>query len=526
MNSRIRVLLILIAAAMLLAGSVSAVWAAPQSAGEKQEASPEAKPSEQPKPPLDKSEPKKEEAGKDASAEPPTYTAKKAPLKIELSLKATFEAQQMAGVFVRLKEWKTLQVVKASPHGARVKKGDVLVEFETEDLDRAIADLKTEQTLAELTLRQAEQTLKLLEASTPLDLAAAERAKRIADEDLARFLRIDRPMSQKSEAFMLKMAENSLQYELEELRQLEKMYKADDLTEETEEIILKRQRDTVERAKFNVEVAKVLYEQAMQVQLPREEENRTQRAQRETLAQKKASATLPLALQQQRLEVEKLKVQQLRNADKLKKLLADREAMKVVAPIDGIVYYGQYVRGEWSNSAAAADDLRPGGDVTSGQIFLTVVQPRPLIVRAAVAEKELQYLRPGQRATVEATGYPDRPLAATVTKVDAVPAVGNKFEATLAVALDRQDEALMPGMTCTVKIVPYVNAQALTIPVGALFTDELDPQQQYVYLVPKGGPPKKHPVKAGKKNDQRVEILQGLQPGDRVLQEKPKDDGK
>ena len=35
------------------------------------------------------------------------------------------------------------------------------------------------------------------------------------------------------------------------------MYKANDITEETEQIVLKRARDTVERAKFMVEYAQL-----------------------------------------------------------------------------------------------------------------------------------------------------------------------------------------------------------------------------------------------------------------------------
>ena len=49
------------------------------------------------------------------------------------------------------------------------------------------------------------------------------------------------------------MAKDTLEYEEEELRQLEKMYKADEATEETEKIVLKRARDTVKRAKFVLE---------------------------------------------------------------------------------------------------------------------------------------------------------------------------------------------------------------------------------------------------------------------------------
>ena len=75
----------------------------------------------------------------------------------------------------------------------------------------------------------------------------------MAEEDRKYFFDVERPFALKATEFSLKMAKEVLEYEQEELHQLEKMYKADDITEETEQIVLKRARDTVERAKFMVE---------------------------------------------------------------------------------------------------------------------------------------------------------------------------------------------------------------------------------------------------------------------------------
>lgn len=493
--------------------------AEPKKAGEK--------PGKQPEPDNgkpDKVAAKKAEPKQQSKDEPATETVKKSPLKIRVTLRGKFEAQTTREVFVRLKEWKTLEVVKAAPHGSRVKKGETLVQFNTDDIERTIADHRADQQIAAIQFKRAESNLRLLEASTPLERAAAERNKRIADEDLLRFLGVERPLSEKAEDFMLKMYHNSLQYEEEELRQLEKMYKADDLTEETEEIILKRQRDTVERAKFSVEIARILHEQAVKIQLPRAEEGRKESMRRRTIDLDRAKAALPLALEQQKLELEKLKVQQDRSQQRLQKLLADRDAMKVVAPVDGVVYYGQFVRGDWNGASSAADDLRPGGDVTSGQVFMTIVQPRPMVIRATVSERDLHWTRSGLRGTVEATGYPDMKLSTVLSKIDTIPAIGGKFEALFNIELDKQAEMLVPEMTCTIKLAPYVNKDALTIPASALFTDELDDEEQYVYVLPKDGKPKKQSVTAGKKSGDRVEIVKGLREGDRILREKPKED--
>src|SRR5438874_443082 len=77
--------------------------------------------------------------------------------------------------------------MKAVEHGAEVRKGDQLIWFDTERIDTTITDLERDRELADLSFKLAHEDLYALEKSTPLDLAAAERTKRLADEDLKRF---------------------------------------------------------------------------------------------------------------------------------------------------------------------------------------------------------------------------------------------------------------------------------------------------------------------------------------------------
>ena len=184
-----------------------------------------AKPAEEPK--------KAEEAKKDVAAKPATHQVKRELLTIEIEADGVFEARNLTEIALRPQEWSSFPVLKAVPHGSRVKRGEVLVTLDTEKIDQAIADLRADQHLASISMKLAELQLRLLETSLPLDLAAGQRSRRIAAEDLQRFQEIDRPNVKKGADFGLKMAEQTLEYEQEELRQLEKMYKADDLTEET-----------------------------------------------------------------------------------------------------------------------------------------------------------------------------------------------------------------------------------------------------------------------------------------------------
>mgnify|MGYP001059552142 CR=1 FL=1 len=184
-----------------------------------------------------KAEPAKPEPAAAKPETPATHTVKKGPLKITVDLDGVFEARSTAEIVIRLDEYvpaPALVVAGAAKHGAHVKKGDVLLTLDTEKLDKMIDDLRTDLKLSELGLKQAEDSLAVLEKTTPLDVAANERAEKINAEDRKYYFDVQRPFNLKMADFNLKRAHNSLAYTEEELRQLEKMYAADEVTEATE----------------------------------------------------------------------------------------------------------------------------------------------------------------------------------------------------------------------------------------------------------------------------------------------------
>jgi multidrug resistance efflux pump len=454
---------------------------------------------------------------------PSTYKVKKRLFKVEVSLDGVLEAKNTTDIVLRPKEWSDFEVLRAVEHGTLVKPGDLLVSLETEKIDKAIADLQRDLTLARLALQDSELQLQLTRASVPLDLAASERSRRNLDQDAARFQKIDRPMMIRMVNFMVKMSEDQLAYEQEELRQLEKMYKADDLTEETEEIILRRARDSVARAKFGLDRAKSERDSILEMSLPRAEEALKLALQRQAIEYRRSQASIPAGLRKQELTLEKARVELGRSEERLKRLEADRGLMNVKAPVGGIVYYGKFVRGRWSGSEMVADRLRRGGHLMSDDVFMTIVEPRPLAVRTSASEKQLQWVTTGQKAVVRPTATPDLRLSAIVDRVAAVPGGGKDFETTLTLALDEQARALMPGMTCEVKLVPYLKRDALAIPLAALGTDEIEGAKQLVALPGKGDQPIKREVTVGKRSDKLVEIVAGLREGEEILAEYPKE---
>jgi HlyD family secretion protein len=477
----------------------------------------------------DKNDEKPASVGKEAGTKAATAKVEKGPFKVAVTVKGILEAGDMTEVVLSPEAFTPdvrglLTVVKAVEQGARVRQGDPLITLDFDRIDQMIKDVESDRRLSELSIKLAEEELPVLERLLPIELAAAERSKRIADEDLKYFHEVDRPLTEKAVNHSVKMSAQWLEYAKEELHQLEKMYRSKDLTEETEEIILKRQRHQVENAAFYLETSRIRRDEVLKIELPRKEVTLNENATRQGLLHEKARTTLPLQVSQKRLTLAKAKYERAKAEDRLGKLKKDRAMMAVKSPADGIVYYGKCLRGQWTTAGTIASKLQKGGVIMPDEVVLTIVKPRPLFVRATVEEKDVHLLRPEAKGKAVMVPYPDTKLPIRVESVSAIPVTPGNFEARIALELGDDDQVLMPGMACTVKVVPYLKKDALTVPATAVFTDDLDEDEHYVYLAGKGSRAEKRSVKVGKTSGGKTEILGGVNEGDEILLEKPKAD--
>lgn len=450
---------------------------------------------------------------------PATVKVEKGPLTAAVSLKGVVEGEPAGELAVRFKSWAgPLTVKKAVEHGTPVKAGDVVVEFETEKIDQAVRDARQERDLADLAIRQAETEFPILEKQLPLDLAVAERDVRHAAEDLKHFLDVDRPLSTHAAEFQVKAAAFYLESAKDELKQLQKMYRDKDLTEETEELVLKRYKQAVEQAEFRLRQTKVQAERTVAVDLPRREAAAKDTVVKAELALVRARDVQPLALRQKQLALAKLRYENAKAKDRLADLEADRAALAVKAPADGLAYHGRSVRGQWlAPVGPPGPSLLPGGTVVPGDVFLTVVNPARLTVRADAEEKELAGLKPGLAGRVAPTAFPDKKLPAKLTRVAAAPQ-GGRFEVRAGFA-GEPPAGVVPGMTCTVRFVTDRKDEALTVPASAVCDD--GEGGECVYLPGGSGRPAKRAVKVGPPVGDRVEVLAGLAEGDEILAAKP-----
>jgi multidrug efflux pump subunit AcrA (membrane-fusion protein) len=443
----------------------------------------------------------------------PVVEVTRTDLSAETGFEARFDAVRSQEIRIDPADWKEWVVLRAVPHGTTVRKGDVLVEFDQQDIGEEIDTLERARAESATGLELAQAELDHQRTSTPMELESASRAARRAKEDLERFQSEGRARAEAEARFSLVSAEQQLLNEREELEQLLKMYEADDLTEETEEIILQRQKFAVEAAEFSFAGAQLRVQERLAETIPREAVDLESAQQQTALALELAEDTLERKLRQKELAVAKLETDRRKEATRLSDLQKDRQAMTLTAPFDGIAFYGAFRDGRLVSAAEAAKKLAPGGKVAPFEVVMTVVEPSPLELCASVDEKVLGQLREGTAGTATPALLPDARLPVKVTSLGAVPDPDGSYPVRLEVEAGDHPN-LRPGMTCKVDLQPVLRSGVLAIPEGLVSTEA---GKSTVRLQLPDGSEEDRTVQLGARGNGMIEVLDGLAEGDRIL---------
>ncbi len=167
------------------------------------------------------------------------------------------------------------------------------------------------------------------------------------------------------------------------------------------------------------------------------------------------------------------------------------------APFDGII---------------TARNAEPGDVAPLHSHLLTLIDPASLYTEVAVSELLLPLLRPRDPVQVHIDALPNRPVKGHIVRIH--PAVDPATrQGIVEVDLESIPAGAAVGGLCRVRL-GTVAANRLLIPFGAL---RRDTEGEYVYLVDADLRAHRHAVQSGLRLDRRVEILHGLQAGDRVV---------
>jgi HlyD family secretion protein len=455
--------------------------------------------------------------GLSQEATPASIQPEVGPVQKTIAMTGYFAPASSTEVSVTLKTSLNLKVLNAIEHGATVRAGDVLVEFDAQDAKEQLAQKEYALTLQKLNLEEAEREHQIAQARDPLDEEFAELAKKRADEDFAFFIDREFPMNQRSVEQSLKSMRDYLDYTAEELRQLEKMYKADDLTEESEEIVLRRAKDDLERSRFALEREELNHQRSVDLNLPRSKIQEQSQHRLAEIAFEQFKMTRPLVLEKRRIALKKQHMDFEKASRELDDLRADLKKFRVEAPHDGVVYYGKSTDGRFANIAEMNAKLRPHGAVASHEVLMTVVRPGSLQFFGSIPEAELSYATSGGVASIAPTAFPKMKLEAKVQSVSSIPGADGNFPVQLELQGDTPKKAVA-GMTGRAKWIAYFNPKAITIPSRLLHQEADNEEVSYVFVLNAESQPEKRIVERGIVSGDRTEIVSGVSQDDQLVE--------
>lgn len=325
-------------------------------------------------------------------------------------------------------------LTEVAPHGALVNEGDVVAKLDPRSYEEELHRMELETRSAEIRHEGVVERNKLDASAAALSLeqakASLERAKR-AFEGYKKFeLEFDKRQEELSKRY----EQANIDDQVDELDQLEKMYKADALVDATEDIVIKRSKRQLESTRFGVELSsdRRKYREDFEKKMTFAQREEALRSQEEGFAR---------LVKQQELDAKARADGELRSADslreqqqKLERLRRDRKLLELRAPRSGVLLHG------------AAKDFRPGRNppryeragnlATKTEVFL-VAEPEPLAVNVDVNDAELAQARTGARVAVQSLVAPGEKVMGTLT-VDAYPRSASPSDATYEarVALD------------------------------------------------------------------------------------------
>ena len=233
-----------------------------------------------------------------------------------------------------------------------------------------------------------------VKATAAMDLANAERRLYRSKEKFAHYLKVDKAYSVKDIKRRLEGSDFSYKYEKAELDQLMQMYQADDLTDVTEEMILKRQRRSVDRAAYSLEKSKVRTERQLRLDVPETDRSKRESVKRAELNFEKTKLDIKAELSALFAEY-KNQIEDVKKAQRwLKVMKADRKQLTKTADRNGVVYYGD-VRGGKFNKDSYKDTLKIGGYGVEDKVLMTVVGDGEFEIKIDLNEAQKNKIKKG-----------------------------------------------------------------------------------------------------------------------------------
>ncbi|MBN1510635.1 MAG: efflux RND transporter periplasmic adaptor subunit [Phycisphaerae bacterium] len=443
-----------------------------------------------------------------STGDPTVFVVQRRSFSVDLPQKGELQAAQSVDVRCEVEGRST--IIWLIHEGAQVQKGDLLVEMASDEIEDRIKSEEINVANAESNHLTAQTDYEIQIDQNASDIRKAELALENAKTELSKYEEGDWIQQQTDARIAVQRAEKELKQAADRFKDSKELNEQGFITKreyESDEFSLFVAEKELEQAKLAEEILhKYTYTQTL-----RQKQSDVEEADKELERVRKGAA----AKEAQKKQAFDSRTAELAIArDRLAKYRRQKENTRIVAPAPGlVVYYAEPHR--WGDG----DEIKEGAEVRERQTLITLPDTSRMKVIVRIHEAAATRINLGLPATVEIEGHPGRVFAGAVTKVAELADSQNRWlnpdlkEYETEITLDEPDLGLKPGVTARARIHITDVANALAVPVQAVFSKG---GSHYVFRSRRGGG-EPVPVKLGASSEEYVEVLDGVREGDRIL---------
>lgn len=191
---------------------------------------------------------------------------------------------------------------------------------------------------------------------------------------------------------------------------------------------------------------------------------------------------------------------------------------KILAPFDCTIL---------TRPVSMGQAVSGSGGFNSGTEVLTIADLNNLVINAHINQADITRLRQDQEVDVSVEAVPGLSVLGRVERIAPQATIRNNIKGfAVRILLKDVDKRIRPGMTANIKIPVASADNVVAVPLAAVFS-ERDPQtyktERYVYVQTAPDQFERRPVTIGVSDFFFAEVQYGLEPGEIVSLEPPKD---
>ncbi len=444
--------------------------------------------------------------------ETPLYTVTRGPLDITVTTPGTIQSRHSE--IVRSKAQGRNAIIWIIDEGKIVTNGQLLVELDSSELEKQLTDQQIVVGNSEAALLQSREKLAIAEIEKESSISQAELKLMLARLDREKYIEGEYPQQLQEAESKIALAREEVERATEQLNWTRKLAAEGFVTRsdlQSDELSLQQKRLSLDSAIVSINLLTNYTARQQHAKLDSDidqAERDLDRATRQARANL-SQAQSDLAAREQ---------EDARQRRKLANLEEQVQNCRITSPTNGLVIYAstmQASRRHWGSEALSA-----GVSVHERQELIYIPVEGGMIVEFTVPESDLNKLTNDIPARIKVDALPDLSISGRLTKIGLLPDGRNAWlnpdlkVYNCVVSIDQGDETdLRAGMNCEVSMLIESYADVISVPLQCVLRVKGQPS---VFMV-ENGEPVAHPVKLGYDNGRLVHVLEGLQPGDRIM---------